>query len=273
MYKKLKIPPRSPVDVRNLRKLTAEEQQEQYCDVRSRIAELSADPDRPIAVTNDHPNLGGRRMFLHLFNALFEHVPCIRASQLQKPNMKALHLHSATYHWRCAQGLYSLLINTDKELESYEVEKIGMDFMEAAIISVYSATATVDAFSQEVMVDKLDAGARSVGKPKDLVETLRDCLPALTGKPKPTGTAWWKRFRNIHRARNSFTHAGINNPEKEEELAKAWEALIDLNLDPPDVVRRVIRHFSDDEPAWVARVIDQGRARAEAESGSDKIAK
>lgn len=262
MYKKLKIPPGPPVDVGNLRKLTAEEQQEQYCDVRSRIAELSADPDRPITVTNDHPNLGGRRMFLHLFNALFEHVPRVRKSQLQKPNMKALHLHSATYHWRRARSLYSLLVNTDKELESYEVEEIGMDFMEAAIVSVYSATATVDVFSQEVMVDKLDAEARSVGKPKDLVETLRDCLPVLTGKSRPTGTAWWNRFRNIHRARNSFTHAGISNPEKEEELAKAWEALIDPDLDPPDVVRRVIRHFSDDEPAWVARVIDRGRARA-----------
>ena len=255
------------MDVAHLRKLTTEENQAQSCDVRSRVAELSTDPDQPIAVTEDHPNLGGRRVFLRLFNALFEHLPRVRASRLQKPNMKALHLHSAAYQWRRAETLYQRLRDTDEELSENEVEQLGMDFMEAAVISVYSAVAAVEVFSHEVTFDKLDADPLPVGKPHDLIETLRDCLPALTGKPLPTQAEWWIRFRNIHRARNSVTHAGQNNPEKDEELAKAWEALIAPGLDPPDVVQRVILHFSDDEPRWVSRVIDRGRAKADAESG------
>ena len=159
-------------------------------------------------------------MFLHAFNALFENVPRVRASRLQKPNMKALHLHSAAYQWCRAETLYCRLCDTDKEPGEYEIEQIGMDFMEAAIVSVYGAVATVDLFSQEIMFKKLDAGALLVGKPQDLIETLRDCLPKVTGKPKPTQTEWWKPFRNIHRARNSVTHAGSNNPDKGEELAK-----------------------------------------------------
>ena len=76
-------------------------------------------------------------MFLHLHNALFEHVPRVRASRLQKPNMKALHLHSTAYHWRRASISYDLLRDTSTELDAYTVETIGMDFMEAAIVSVY----------------------------------------------------------------------------------------------------------------------------------------
>lgn len=266
MHGKLKIPPRPPMDATHLRKLTVEGRQAQTCDPRSRMAELSADPDRPAAVTDEHPHLGGRRMFLHLHNALFEHVPRVRASRLQKPNIKALHLHSAAYHWRRASISYDLLNDTSTEVDAYTVEKTGMDFMEAAIASAYGAVAAVDVFSQEVMFDKLDANVLPVGRPHDLIETLRDCLPGLTGKPKPTQTEWWKPFRNIHRARNSVTHAEPNNPGKDEELAKAWEALIAPELDPPDVVRRAIRHFTDGEPPWISLVIDQGRARADAES-------
>ena len=267
MYKKLKIPPQPPMDVTPLQKLTTEERQAQTCDPRSRIAELSADLDRPVTVADEHPYLGGRRIFLHLHNALFEHVPRVRASRLQKPNVKALHLHSAAYHWRRASIAHDLLRDTSTDLDPYRVEKTGMDFMEAAIASVYGAVAAVDVFTHEVMFDKLDADALSVGKPHNLIDTLQDCLPVLTGRPKPTQMEWWKPFRNIHRARNSVTHAEPNNPHKEEELAKAWEALIVPALDPPDVARRVIRHFSDGEPPWVSRVIDRGRAMADAESG------
>lgn len=265
MYKKLRIPPQVPVDVTKLRKLTAEERQAQRCDPRSRMAEVSADPDQPVAVAEDHPNLGGRRIFLHLFNQLFEHVPRVRASRLQKPNMKALHLHSAAYHWRRASTLYSLLRDAKKETSDIATEEVGMDFMEAVIVSVYGTIATIDVFSREVMFDHLEANPTHVRRPADLVETLRDCLPGLTRKPKPTRTEWWEPFRNIHRARNSVTHTGIGDPEKEEELAKAWEALLAPGIDPPDVARRVIRHFSNDEPVWVGRVIDRGRTRADAE--------
>ena len=264
MYKKLKTPPRDPVDVTNFRKLTAEERQAQTCDPRSWIAEDSADPDRPVAVTEDHPNLGGGRIFLALFNALFENVPRVRASRLQKPNLKALHLHSAAYHWRRASTLRRLLCGKE-ELRDITAEEIGMDFMEAAIVSVYGAVATIDVFSQEIMFDKLKAEAAYVGGPANLVETLKDCLPKLTGKPRPTGTIWWEPFRNVVRARNSVTHTGATSPEKGEEFAKAWEALLAPKIDPPDVARRVIRHFLNDEPAWVGRVIDRGRTMADAE--------
>lgn len=266
MNKSLPIPPRPPVDVTHLRKLTEEEQRAQSCDVRSRIAELSADPDRPISVTEDHPNLGGRRISLHLHNALSKNVPRVRASRLQKPNMKALHLHSAAYHWRRASIAYDLLRGTNNKVDDVTLEPLGMDFMEAEIVSVYGAVAAVDLFCQEVMFDKLDAEAIPVAKPPTLIETLRDCMPGLTGKPKPTQTRWWEPFKNIHRARNSVTHVNLNNPDKDEEFAKAWEALIAPTIDPPDVVQRAIRHFSNGEPPWVSRVIERGRTRADAET-------
>ena len=46
--------------------------------------------------------------------------------------------------------------------------------MEAAIASVYGAIAAVDVFAHEVMFDKLDADALSVGKPHNLIDTLQD---------------------------------------------------------------------------------------------------
>ena len=48
MYKKLKILPQPPVDVTPPRQLTADEHQARTCDPRSRMVELSADPDRPV---------------------------------------------------------------------------------------------------------------------------------------------------------------------------------------------------------------------------------
>ena len=143
--------------------------------------------------------------------------------------------------------------------------------MEAVIVSVYGTIATIDVFSREVMFDRLGANPTDVRRPADLVETLRDCLPTLTRKPKPTRTKWWGPFRNIHRARNSVTHVGSGDPKKDEELAKAWEALLDPNIDPPDVARRVILHFSNDEPGWVERVIDRGRTMADAEETTAMI--
>ena len=65
--------------------------------------------------------------------------------------------------------LYRLLCDTDEELSEYAIEQVGMDFMEAAIVSVYSAVAAVDVFSQEVMFDKLDAAGLLVGKPQDQI--------------------------------------------------------------------------------------------------------
>lgn len=264
MKKRLKVHTQEPVDVRHLQKLTPEEQEAQRCDVRSRIAEISDDPNKPVRAADNHPNLGGRRLFLHLFNTLFEQVPRVRKSQLQKPNMKALHLHSAAFHWQRAQDLYNSLTDKNKEMQQDAVEEIGMDFMEAIIISVYSTIASIDVFSQEIMFEKLDAEAQPIGKPDSLVDTLRLVLPKLTNKSKPTQTAWWQDFRNIHRARNSFTHTGMKKQEREEQLAKAWEALLRPNLDPPDVVRRVICHFSVTDPAWIQPVIQQGKVRAKA---------
>ena len=273
MYKKPKILPRPPVDVTHLKKLTADERQAQSCDPRSRIAEMSADPDRPVAVSEDHPNLGGRRIFLHAYNALFEHVPRVRKSRLQRPNLKALHLHSAACQWRRVEMARESLFS-DNHMSEYDVEWVGMDFMEAAVVAVYGAVAAIELFSQEVMIDRVDASPKAISRPHDLVETLRDVLPKLTESPKPTGTCWWQEFRNIHRVRNSVTHSAGNDVGTAEDVAKAWESLMSPKLDPPDVVRRVIGHFSESEPPWVRRVIERGRTMAEgtaettAEAGS-----
>lgn len=262
MRQKLKIRPQEPVDVSHLHKLTPEEQEAQRCDPRSAIAEMSADPKSPLRISDDDPHLGGRRIFQHLFNALYEQVPQVRKSRLQKPNLKALHLHSAAFHWQRARDLYTSLTNTNGELAQEVVEEIGMDFMEATITSVYSTVATIEVFSQEVMFEKLKAKAHNLGKSDNLADTLREVLPGLTKKPKPTQTKWWNDFQNIHHARNSFTHAGMKEQESEEMLARAWGALLKPHLNPPDVARRIIRHFSDTEPSWIPGVIDHGQARA-----------
>ena len=262
MREKLKIHPQEPVDVSHLQKLTTEEQKAQSCDPRSAIAEISSDPDKPLRGSDDHPNLGGRRIFLQLFNTLYEQVPHVRKSRLQKPNLKALHLHSSAFHWQQARDLFISLTNKDEALQQEIVEEIGMDFMEATIASVYSAVAAIEIFSQEVMFEKLKAEAHNLVTSDSLADTLRDVLPGLTNKPKPTQTKWWNDFQSIHRARNSFTHTGMKEQEREEKLARAWGALLKPDLDPPDVARRIIRHFSDTEPRWILKVIEHGQARA-----------
>lgn len=263
MRQKINIRPQEPAaDVSHLQKLTAEERDAQRCDPRSAIAEKSADPKSPLRVSDDHPNLGGRRLFLHLFNTLFKQVPRVRQSRLQRPNMKALHLHSAAFHWQRARDLYISLTNADNELRQETVEEIGMDFMEATIVSVYSTVATIEIFSQEIILDKCKAKPLNLGKSDSLADTLRDVLPGLTKKSKPTQTKWWNDFQNIHHARNSFTHAGMKEQESEERLAKAWGALLKPSLDPPDVARRIIRHFSDTGPSWISGVIEHAQARA-----------
>ena len=263
MRNKLKVRPQDPVEVSHLRKLTTEEREAQRCDPRSAIAEMSADPTCPVRVSDDHPNLGGRRLFLHLFNALYEQVPQIRKSRLQKPNMKALHLHCAAFHWQRARDLYASLTGTNGDLQE-ELEEIGMDFMEAAISSVYSSIAAIEIFSHEVIFDKSRAEAPTAGKSRSLSDILRDTLPRLTNKSKPTRTEWWRDFQSIHRARNSFTHTGMKEQVREEKLARAWEALLRPDLDPPDVARRIMCHFSEAEPNWIAAVIERAQWRAKA---------
>ena len=263
MRQEIKIRPQRPAaDVSHLQKLTAEERDAQRCDPRSAIAEKSADPKRLLRVSDDHPNLGGRRLFLHLFNTLYKQVPHVQQSRLQRPNMKALHLHSAAFHWQRARDLYISLTNADRELQQEVVEETGMDFMEATIVSVYSTVPTIEIFSQEIILEKFKAEPRNLGTFVSLADTLRDVLPGLTKKSKPTQTKWWNDFQNIHRARNSFTHAGMKEQESEERLAKAWGALLRPDLDPPDVARRIICHFSDTDPAWIRPVIQQGQDRA-----------
>ena len=263
MRRILKVRPQQPVDVSHLQRLTPEEQDAQRCDPRSAIAEMSADPNIPIKVSDDHPNLGGRRLFIGLFNALYEQVPLVRKSRLQKPNLKALHLHSAAFHWQQARDLLLSLTRLDHNLQE-EVEETGMDFMEAAIASVYNAVATIEIFSQEIIFDKLKAKAHIIGRPDSLVDTLRDTLPKLTNKKRPTQTTWWRDFQSIHRARNSFTHTGMKEQGREEKLARAWEALLKPDLDPPDVARRIMCHFSENEPDWIPGVIEHAQARAKA---------
>ena len=215
MYRQLKVPSRPPADVTNLRRLTPEEQHAQYCDVRSRMAEVSRDPNRPVAVAEEHPNLGGRRIFLASFQCLVRKLAaCTSVTSSEAEHEGTSPPLGGVPCWRRASVLYGWLRSPEEELSDCAVEEIGMDFMEAAIVSVYGAVATVDVFCQEVMFEKLRADALSIGKPNDLVEALRNCLPGLTGKPKPTRTDWWPGFRNIHRARNSVTHAGANNPGK-----------------------------------------------------------
>ena len=176
--------------------------------------------------------------------------------------MKALHLHSAVLHWQRARDLYISLTHADNELQQETVEEIGMDFMEATIVSVYSTVATIEIFSQEISIEKCKAKPHNLGNSDSLSDTLRDVLPGLTKKSKPTRTKWWNDFQNIHHARNSFTHAGTKEQESEERLAKAWGALLKAGVDPPDVARRVIRHFSDKEPGWIPGVIEHAQAQA-----------
>ena len=267
MRQHLKVRPQQPVNVSHLQRLTPEERDAQRCDPRSAIAEMSEDPNNPIRVSDDHPNLGGRRLFLDLFNALYEQVPLVRKSRLQKPNLKALHLHSAAFHWQQARDLHLSLTRLNQNLQE-EVEVTGMDFMEAAIATVYNTVAAIEIFSHEIMFDKLKAEAYIIGKSDSLADTLRDTLPKLTNKPRPTKTKWWKDFHNIHRARNSFTHTGMKEQEREEKLAKAWGALLKPDLDPPDVARRVMCHFSETEPNWIPGVIKHAQARAKARNGN-----
>ena len=262
MRKKLKVRSQDPVDVGHLQKLTTEEREAQHCDPRSAIAENSADPKNPVRVSEDTPNLGGRRLFLHLFNALYEQVPRVRKSRLQRPNLKALHLHSAVFHWGRARYLYSSLTNTNEGSQQEVVEEIAMDFMEATIASVYSTVSTIEVFSQEVIFEKSKGKAHKFDKTEGLANILRDKLPELTNKIRPTQTKWWNDFQNIHRARNSFTHAGMKEQESEEKLARAWDALLKPHLNPPDVARRIIRHFSDIEPSWIPGVIEHAQTRA-----------
>ena len=214
MRRNLKVRPQQPVNVSHLQKLTSKERDEQRCDPRTAIAEISADPNNPIKVSDDHPNLGGSRLFLHLFNALYEQVPLVRKSRLQKPNLKALHLHSAAFHWQQARDLHLSLTRLDQNLQE-EVEEIGMDFMEAAIVSVYSTVAAIEVFSHEIMFEKLKAEAHNIGRSDSLTDTLRDVLPKLTNKRRPTQTKWWRDFQSIQRARNSFTHAGMKKQGRE----------------------------------------------------------
>lgn len=269
MRRNLKVRPQKPMNVSLLQKLTPEERDAQRCDPRSAIAELSADPNSPIKVSDDHPNLGGRRLFLELFNALYKQVPRVRKSRLQKPNLKALHLHSAAFHWQQARDLHLSLTKLDQNLQEV-VEEIGMDFMEAAIASVYNTIATIEIFSHEIMFDKLKAEAHIIGRPDSLADTLRDMLPKLTNKQRPTQTSWWRDFQSILRARNSFTHTGMKEQEREEKLARAWEALLRPDLDPPDVARRILCYFSQTEPNWIPGVIEHAQARAKAQNGSSR---
>ena len=267
MLKKIKPRPNKPVPVAGPGPMTRDEREKQTCDPRSRVAELSAKDNEPIRVVDDDENMGGRRLFIYACNALYEQVPKLRQSQLQAANKKALHLSSTAKEWkRAARALEKLKKLTGHEQE--EIERLGLDWMEAVTLTVYSATAAIETFVHETIYEHHKAEPRLVGR-GSVIDMLKDVLPDLTKKSRPTQTQWWPDLQAIHRARNSLTHSGTVKPERGEEVAQAWNAMLKDGMNPPMVVRKAISHFLETEPWWIKETIEQaeGLSADEAQDG------
>ena len=228
----------------------------------------------PAHISVTHPNLGGRRIFVHAYNTRFRNAARLRESVMQRPNMKAIHLYNCCLQWEHTRRLRAQVIdgsNGDQELD----ERLSCDFMCAAALCLYSFSATIETFCNDIDDKAVNEGEAPVGL-KDRVKLL---LRKHNGGALPECYA---EFAKLHDARNTLTHntskgtfAGDNDEEfgQHQGLGQAIESVLRIKTEPSKIAAELMATVAGPRATrWVRELLEQLAGRGEtAPVGIDKI--
>lgn len=247
-----------PVDVSRLRRLTANEKAAQKCDPRSWVAEQSEWPWIPAHFSVSHPNLGGRRVFVHAYNTRFTNAARLRDSGMQRPNMKAVHLYNCCLHWDKARRLREQIVDGGSGNPDVN-ERISCDLMCAAALSLYSFSATIETFCND-MEDAVENEGEVRFRLKD---RLKNLLKKHHGGKLP---GCYGEFTRLHDARNALTHntskggivAAGDDFGQHEGLGQAIESVLRVKVGPPEIAAELMEVIAG-KPAtrWVRELLER----------------
>lgn len=253
-----------PNDVSSLTRLTSSEQAAQKCDPRSWVAEKSEWPWKPVHISLNHPNLGGRRIFVSAYNTRFKNMTQLKRSNMQRPNMKAIHLYNCCVHWELTKYLRDKIIDGGSGNAETD-ERISCDLMCAAALSLYSFTATIEAFCNDVE----DTAENEGEAPRRLKDRVKELLKKRNSGRLPKS---YHEFTRLHTARNTLTHntskGNIGTPGgdefgQHEGLGQAMESVLRAKAGPPEVALGLMQTIAG-RPAtrWAKEVVENaGKAQ------------
>lgn len=230
-----------------------DEREAQRCDPRSFIGEMSPAENDLIRIEDTDPEAGGRRMYRYAGELHQRQIRQVNERRLHEPNKKALHLSSATKQWKAAQTSLAIMEETTG-LDEERREAESMNWQEAVMLSCYSAVACIECFVSEKLAGN-GSERENAEDARGLAEKLKNVMPRVTKKPRPTQTRWWNGLMLMLEARNRMTHGASTSEKNAEELNQAWDIALKPDMNPPELAKRVMEHFSDEKPWWIRKTI------------------
>ena len=178
---------------------------------------------------------------------------------MQRPNMKAIHLYNCCLQWDQTKRIRTELLdgsNGNQELD----ESLSCNFMCAAALCLYSFSATIETFCNDIEDKAVNEGDVPVGL-KDRVKSL---LRKHNGGTLPRCYA---DFARLHDTRNTLTHNtskgridGENDEEfgQHEGLGQAIESALRVTVEPPKIAAELMTTIVGPRATrWVKELLQQ----------------
>ena len=206
-----------------------------------------------------HPNLGGRRIFVHAYNTRFKNAAQLEKSNMQRPNMKAVHLYNCCLQWEQARHLRAEIMNGGSG-DPEQDERISCDLMCAAALCLYSFSATMETFCN----DFEDTAENEGEAPERLKKRVKLLLKKHNGGHIP---GCYGEFTRLHDARNTLTHNTSKgrirmDADKEfgqhEGLGQAIESVLRVQSAPPMIAVELMETIAGRTATrWVRELVEQ----------------
>ena len=173
--------------------------------------------------------------------------------------MKAVHLYNCCLQWEQTRRLRTEVMDGSSGNPELD-ESLSCDFMCAAALCLYSFSATIETFCNDMEDKAVNEGEAPVGL-KDRVKSL---LRKHNGRTLPPCYA---EFARLHDARNTLTHntsKGAIEGETDEEfgqhegLGQAIESALRVKVEPPEIAAELMKTIAG-PPAtrWVRELLEQ----------------
>ena len=178
---------------------------------------------------------------------------------MQRPNMKAVHLYNCCVQWERTKRLRDKIIDGGSGNAEMD-ERTSCDLMCAAALSLYSFSATIETFCND-----MEDMAENEGEPRQrLKERVKQLLRKHNGGELPE---CYHEFTRLHDGRNTLTHntsKGSIGTESDDEfgqhegLAQAIEYVLRTKVGPPKIAAELMETIAGKRATrWMRELVDQ----------------
>ena len=178
---------------------------------------------------------------------------------MQRPNMKAVHLYNCCVQWERTKRLRDKIIDGGSGNAEMD-ERTSCDLMCAAALSLYSFTATIETFCND-----MEDTAENEGEPR---QRLKDRVKQLLRKHNSGELPeCYHVFTRLHDGRNTLTHntskgsiGTVSDDQfgQHEGLAQAIECVLRAKADPPKIATELMETIAGKRATrWMRELMDQ----------------